>query len=155
MLRAGLAIAAGVAVADQLIKWWAVAALAGASEPVVVTPFLKFVMVWNRGVSFGLFGGGTVPPWLFAALAGAIVVALAAWLRRVDERWTGIGIALVIGGAVGNIVDRLRFGAVADFVVLHAGRYEWPAFNLADSAITVGVAALIIDALLPRRERHN
>ncbi len=155
MLRLGLPIAAGVVAADQLTKWWAMAALADAPNGIEVTGFFNLVLVWNRGVSFGVLGGGALPPWLLALVAACVAVGMAVWLARVGEPWLAAAIGLIIGGAVGNIVDRLTLGAVTDFLDFHLGGYHWPAFNLADAAITIGVAALIIDSLLIRRERHN
>lgn len=155
MLRLGLAVAAAVAAADQLVKWWLLGVIAEAPGGIAVTPFFNLVMVWNRGVSFGLFGGGALPPWLLAAAAIAIAVGLTVWLARIEERWLGAAVGAVIGGAVGNVVDRVRTGAVADFFDFHVGAYHWPAFNLADAAITLGVGFLFIDALLIRRERHK
>ncbi len=151
-LRRGLAVAAAVAVADQLVKWWAIPALSATPGGIEVLPFFNLVMVWNRGVSFGLLGGAALPPWLLAGFAGLVAVGLAVWLARVDGRWLVVGIGLIIGGAVGNIVDRLRHGAVADFLDFHIGVYHWPAFNVADAAISVGLVALVIDSLLIRRE---
>ena len=155
MLRFGLAVAAAVAVADQIVKWWAIGRLPEHPAAIEVLPFFNLVMVWNRGVSFGMFGGGALPPWLLAVVAGAVAVGLGVWLSRVRARWLAAAIGLVIGGAVGNMVDRLRYGAVADFLDVHAGVYHWPAFNLADAAITLGVVFLLIDALLIGRERHK
>ncbi len=155
MLRPGLAVAAAVAAADQLVKWWLLGVIAEAPEGVTVTSFFNLVMVWNRGVSFGLFGGGALPPWLLAASAIAIAVGLTVWLARIKERWLGAAVGAVIGGAVGNVIDRVRYGAVADFFDIHLGAYHWPAFNIADAAITLGVGFLFIDALLIRRERHK
>ena len=112
-------------------------------------------MVWNRGVSFGLLGGAALPPWLLAGFAGMVAAGLTVWLARVSERWPAIGIGLVIGGAVGNIIDRFRFGAVADFLDFHLGAHHWPAFNVADAAISVGVAVLVIDSLLIRGGKNK
>jgi signal peptidase II len=148
-------MAAGVAVADQLVKWWAMETLIAAPRGIEVLPVFNLVLVWNRGISFGMFGGGALPPWLLAAFAGAVAIAMGVWLMRAEGRWLALALGLIIGGAVGNIVDRLRFGAVADFLDFHIGAYHWPAFNLADASITVGVALLLIDALLIRRERHK
>ncbi len=155
MLRLGLAVAAAVAAADQLVKWWLLGVIAEAPGGIAVTSYFNLVMVWNRGVSFGLFGGGALPPWLLGAAAIAIAVGLTVWLARIEERWLGAAVGAVIGGAVGNVVDRVRTGAVADFFDLHVGAYHWPAFNVADAAITLGVVFLFIDALLIRRERHK
>jgi signal peptidase II len=155
VLRLGLAVAVVVAAADQLVKWWAVPALAALPRGVEVLPFFNLVLVWNRGVSFGLLGGAALPPWLLAAFAGLVSAGLTVWLARVDGRWPALGIGLIIGGALGNIIDRLRFGAVADFLDFHLGAYHWPAFNVADASISVGLAVLVIDSLLIRRENRK
>ena len=151
MLRLGLAIAAAIAAADQLVKWWIVDWLADPPGFVEVLPFFNLVMVWNRGVSFGLLGDADLAPYLMAGIAGLVVIVLVIWLAGVSERLLAASIGLIIGGALGNIVDRLVYGAVADFVDVHAGGYHWPAFNVADAAITVGVAVMLIDGLLNRR----
>ena len=155
MLRLGLTVATMIVVADRLIKWWAIGALAEEPFGVEILPFFNLVLVWNRGISFGMFGGGALPPWLLGAIAVAVILALVIWLRRVETRLLAATIGLVIGGAAGNVIDRFRFGAVADFLDLHWGDYHWPAFNLADAAITVGVVILLIDALLIGNERHK
>ncbi len=155
MLRLGLALAALVVAADQATKWWVKTALAARSDWIEVTGFFNLVTVWNRGVSFGMLGGGALPPWLLALFAGGIAVGLAIWLARVDTPWLGAAIGLIIGGAIGNVIDRLALGAVFDFLDFHLGRHHWPAFNLADAAITIGVALLLIDSLLIRRERNK
>jgi signal peptidase II len=160
----GLALAALVAVADQLSKSWVIAFFDGASSggvsaagrSRVVTPFFNLVLTWNRGMSFGFFNQDSA--WnvvLFSGLAAIIVAALLVWLWRTDSRLVSTGIGLVMGGAVGNVIDRLRLGAVTDFLDFHWGDWHFAAFNLADSGITVGVAFLLIDGLLGRRERPN
>jgi len=151
MLRFGLVIGGAVVVIDQLVKWWIIDWLAEPPGFVAVLPFFNLVMVWNRGVSFGLLSDADLAPYLMAGIAGLVVIGLVIWLARVAQRLLAVSIGLIIGGALGNIVDRLRLGAVADFVDLHAGGYHWPAFNVADAAITVGVAVMLIDGLLNRR----
>jgi signal peptidase II len=148
-------VAALVIVADWITKLWALDALGGDRYGMEVLPFLNLILVWNRGISFGMFGGGALPPWLLAAVALAVTLVLVIWLRKADSRRVAIAIGLVIGGAVGNVVDRFRFGAVADFIDIYWGDYHWPAFNLADGAISVGVVILLIDALLIGGERHK
>ena len=148
MLGLGLGIAAAVAIADQLVKWWVMDTLMAAPADIEVLPIFNLVMEWNRGISFGMFGGGALPPWLLAAFAGTVALGLGVWLARIETRLLAVGLGLVIGGALGNIVDRLRFGAVADFLDFHVAGYHWPAFNLADTAITIGVGLLLIDTLL-------
>ncbi len=155
MLRLGLSVAATIVLADRIVKWWAIGALAEEPFGVEVLPFFNLVLVWTRGISFGIFGGGALPPWLLGVIALAVTLALVIWLRRAETRLLAATIGLVIGGAVGNVIDRFRFGAVADFLDLHWGDYHWPAFNLADAAITVGVVILLLDALLIGHERHK
>jgi lipoprotein signal peptidase len=108
-------------------------------------------MVWNRGVTFGLLSGDG--PWnhlILALLAAAIAVFLLRWLARAETRTVAVALGAVIGGAVGNVVDRLRFGAVVDFVDTYAWGWHWYVFNIADAGIVCGVAALIADALFRR-----
>ena len=152
MLHPGLVVAGLVIVLDQLSKW---AILMFLDDPTAVTPFLNLVVVWNRGVSFGMFDtAGALGPWLLSGLALAVVAALVVWLRRVKHSLAGVALGLIIGGALGNVIDRVRFGAVFDFLDFHAYGYHWPAFNVADSAICVGAALLLLDGLLaPRRQR--
>lgn len=154
-MRLGLVVAAVVVMADQMVKWWAVGALGDEPYGIVILPVFNLVLVWNRGISFGMFGGGALPSWLLAVVALGVTLALAAWLRRVETRLLASAIGLVIGGALGNVIDRFRYGAVADFLDVHWGDYHWPAFNLADAAISVGVVILLIDALLIGEERHK
>jgi signal peptidase II len=151
MLRLGLVVAGLVILLDQLSKLVILMLL---DHAVAVTPFLNLVVVWNRGVSFGMFASAAaLMPWLLSGLALAVVVALGFWLRRVAHPLTGVALGLIIGGALGNVIDRVRFGAVVDFLDFHALGYHWPAFNVADSAICVGAALLLVDGLLaPRRQ---
>ena len=111
------------------------------------------VLVHNRGASFGIFSDA--PGWASVALivfAILISIALAIWMWRVNETLLAVALALVIGGAVGNVIDRIRFGAVVDFLDFHVAGWHWPAFNIADSAITIGVILLILDSLKSRPE---
>ena len=110
----GLAIAGLVVVLDQLTKW---AILTWLERAIALTPFFNLVVVWNRGVSFGMFdSAGRLGPWVLPGLALAVVVLLLGWLRRVDHLITAAGLGLIIGGAIGNVIDRVRFGAVIDFL---------------------------------------
>lgn len=113
-----------------------------------ILPFFNLVMVWNRGVSFGLFNDDSLyGPLLLLAMAAVIVVAFSIWLMRTANGVTATGLILIIGGALGNMLDRARFGAVADFLDVHAFGYHWPAFNIADSTICVGIAILLVHGL--------
>ena len=157
MLARGLAAAAAVTVLDQLSKAAVLHIFAdhvpGSRD--MVTSFFNLALTYNRGMSFGLFNDGPgVNALFFSLVAAAIVAVLVYWLRRVASPFLAIAIGLIIGGAVGNVIDRIRLGAVVDFLDFHVGSLHWPAFNLADSAICIGVAAMLLDGLLLRREAH-
>jgi signal peptidase II len=155
-LRIGLLVAILLLAADQASKWWILEGLrlpeARHVPLLALGPFgLDLSMVWNRGVTFGLLSGDG--PWnhlILAVLAGAIALFLLRWLARAETRMTAVALGAVIGGAVGNVMDRLRFGAVVDFVDAHAWGWHWYVFNIADAGIVCGVAALIADALFRR-----
>jgi len=113
-------------------------------------------MAWNRGVSFGMFNNdGRHNAVILTVLSLVIVAAMLVWLRRSADALLSTGLGLIIGGALGNVVDRIRFGAVADFVYFHVGGFDWPAFNLADAAISVGAVMLVADALFARPNSHK
>jgi len=153
VLRSGLGVALITVVLDQLTKA-IVLGIFETGQAVAVTPFFNLVLVWNRGVSFGMFAaGGAFAPWLLSGLALAVVIGLVAWLRRTDQWLTALGLGLVIGGALGNVIDRIRFGAVVDFLDFHLAGYHWPAFNVADASICVGAALMIVDGLLTRQSQ--
>lgn len=175
--RLGLlfALIAVIIFSDQLCKWWVLEyIIQQAREPlgffnwlslserypfygVQVLPFFNIVMVWNEGVSFGLMSGLENSHIWLSLLAIAVSSGLAVWMVTANRLTTAIPLAMIIGGALGNVIDRLRFGAVADFIDLHIMGYHWPAFNLADSMITIGVAALLIDGLFfePREKKDS
>ncbi len=155
MTALGLAALAVVFAADQASKLWI---LQGLDLPqlgrVDLLPVLSFTMVWNPGVTFGLFrADGAWGPLVLVAVAVAIVAGLVLWLRRAETRLVAISLGAIAGGAAGNVLDRLRFGAVVDFIHLHAGGWSWYVFNVADAAIVCGVAALVLDGMLPRGRR--
>src|SRR6185312_9894980 len=115
-------------------------------------PVLNLTMVWNRGITFGLLNGFGAWSYLgLAAVALIVVVALYLWLRRAEARVTAIALGAIGGGAIGNVIDRLRLGAVVDFIDAHIGAWHWGVFNVADAAIVCGVAALIIESQWPRK----
>lgn len=150
-LRIGGAVALCVLALDQLTKAVALRALFG-QPPIEVTGFLNLVLVWNPGVSFGMLQGlGDLGPWLLTGFGVAVSAALLFWLLREQRTPTRVAIGLVLGGAIGNIIDRVRFGAVIDFLDFHALGYHWPAFNISDSAIVVGAALLVLDGLRSER----
>jgi signal peptidase II len=116
-----------------------------------VTPFLDFVYVVNTGISYNL-GAGTVPPWALSAFAVMASVAMAIWVARAATgSLMALSVGLIIGGAIGNAIDRLWLGGVADFYLLHAFGYSWYVFNVADVAIVAGVIGLLYDSFMPSR----
>lgn len=112
-----------------------------------VTDFFNLVRVWNKGVSFGMFNNFEYSKILFSVIVSVIVLVLLLWLYRNKEIYLSIAIGLIIGGALGNLCDRIKYGAVADFLDFHIDKYHWPAFNLADSCVFIGVAMLILEDL--------
>jgi signal peptidase II len=159
-LPLGIAAALIVLVADQLSKWWVLNVLdLPELRQVVLLPVLNLTMVWNHGVTFGLLNG--LGDWGHIVLAGvalAVVVALGFWLRRAESRTMALAIGSIAGGAVGNVIDRVRFGGVIDFIHAHVGTpwgdLSWYVFNVADAAIVCGVGALILESLISKR-RHE
>jgi signal peptidase II len=152
MLRLGLGIAAAIFAGDRFTKWLILDVWGLGDRIYEVAPFFNIVTVWNTGVSFGMLQSqSSAAPLLLSGLALAIVVALVVWLKRAENRFMAFALGLVIGGALGNTFDRLTFGAVFDFLDFHVSGYHWPAFNVADSAIVVGVIALLYDGLLRAR----
>jgi signal peptidase II len=147
-------IAAAVVVLDQLSKWWilSILRLPERASVEVLWP-LQFTRIWNQGVSFGLLQAQQdLVRWGLVAFSLAVAALLAAWART-QTRWLpALGLALIMGGAVGNAIDRARFGAVVDFIdVQRIGFFPW-IFNVADSGITVGVILLLLDSLRPARD---
>lgn len=147
-----LALALAVALADYATKAWVSAAFAP-GEALDLTPFLRMTLVYNTGAAFSfLADAGGWQRWFFTLVAVVICVGIVVMLRRQPhQRLAAFALALVLGGALGNLWDRVTLGHVIDFVVVHVGEHAWPAFNLADSAITVGVALLILDSLRGHR----
>jgi signal peptidase II len=149
----GVVLAAILAV-DQASKAAVLAAYSPVSWPVEVTPFFNLVLVWNRGVSFGLFGGndGELQRWLLVGLALAVAAVLLVWLARgVADAWQRWSFRLIAAGAIGNAADRVVHGAVVDFLDFHYAGWHWPAFNVADSAVVVGAVLLVADGLRSKR----
>ncbi|MCJ2136075.1 signal peptidase II [Methylobacterium sp. J-026] len=124
------------------------------TQPWRLAPFADFVVVWNRGVSYGLFQQeGGLGRWLLVALSLAAALGLGIWMMRAGSRLLAVALGLIVGGALGNAVDRAVYGAVFDFVHLHAGGWSWYVFNVADAAIVAGVIGLILDSLSPAGRR--
>lgn len=153
-LRMGAVVALVTALADQGVKYWLLEIFNIATKGAVrVTPFFDLVLAWNTGISYGWFQntgeGAQIALLVVKALA---VGAFGYWLARAETRLTALGLGLIIGGAIGNAIDRIAHGAVVDYALLHAeigGRaYNWYVFNLADVAIVAGVIALLYDSLI-------
>ena len=143
----GPLLAALLLVSDQVSKYFVLQTL-GDGRIVEVTSFFNLLLVWNPGVSFGLFNeGGEAGRWALTGLALAIAAALAVWLAFERRFSTRLAIWAVLAGAVGNVIDRVRFGAVVDFLDVHALGYHWPAFNVADSAIVLGALTILLTSL--------
>jgi signal peptidase II len=145
----GLGVALATAVIDQAHKAWMLYVYdIGAKTPVAVTPFFDLVLVWNQGISYGLLPQESAAGrWGLILFALGASLALAIWLARLESRLTAIAIGLIIGGAIGNAIDRILYGAVADFFSFHAFGYQWYVFNIADTAIVAGVVGLLYDSL--------
>lgn len=158
MLARGLAAALLVAIADQASKLWILRLFAAHPDErtMPVLPVLNLALTWNHGMSFGLFDNHAhLNALIFTALAAVIVAGLVVWLRRVQEGLMAFAIGLIIGGAIGNVADRLARGAVVDFLDFHLGQWHFYVFNLADAAISVGVAFMVLDSLLGRARATN
>lgn len=155
-LRLGLPVAVLLFFSDQFSKWWILDILRlpeVRQVPLLAAgPFgLDLTMVWNRGVTFGLLSGdGPLNHLILAVIAAVIAVLLLRWMARAETRWVAAALGAVVGGAVGNVLDRLRFGAVVDFVDAHAWGWHWYVFNIADAGIVCGVGVLLADALFRR-----
>lgn len=146
--RLGLLISPSLVVADQLSKWWILYGLKLPElQSIALLPFLNFTMVWNYGISMGLPIGDSLGKWGIIVLTIAISLWLVHWLKNTERKFEAMALSLILGGAIGNIIDRFLHGAVVDFVHLHAWGYSFYVFNLADSAITIGVVLLLIDGL--------
>ncbi len=123
-------------------------------EPVVLAPFAQLIVVWNRGVSYGLFQqDSALGRWVLVGVSLVACIALSVWMARAGSRWLAGSLGLIVGGAIGNAIDRAVYGAVFDFVHLHAGAWSWYVFNVADAGIVFGVVGLLYDGLVLERRR--
>ena len=144
----GLSIAIFAFFIDQLSKWWILAFVMDTPKVIPVTPFFNLVLAWNKGVSFGMFSDqGDSSVWILSAIAILITLVLVFWLIKAKTNITAIGLGTIIGGAIGNVIDRLTHGAVLDFLDFYVNNFHWPAFNAADSFITIGAITLIWESL--------
>jgi signal peptidase II len=152
----GLAVAAIACGLDQASKLYLLFVYDLAGRPIRLGPFFDFVLTRNTGISYGLFASeGALGQWVLLGFKAAAVVLLWAWLARAENRLTALALGLIIGGAVGNAIDRLAYGWVVDFVFFHVSgadwRFNWYVFNLADVAIVAGVIGLLYESLIGDR----
>ncbi len=150
----GLSVA--VIVLDQLSKGW-ITAHFQYGEVLPLIDFLNLTLVYNTGAAFSfLSDAGGWQRWFFAILASGVSVVLVIWLAKLSDRQKllSLSLALILGGAVGNLWDRMAYGHVIDFIDVYYGSYHWPAFNVADSAITVGAILLVIENFIPGKETN-
>ena len=145
----GFLLALIVLAADQLSKWWILESFNLPQKgSVELLPFLNLTMVWNKGISMGLMtADGDLGRWLLVAVTSIVTIALVVWLVRCNDKWLSLALGGLIGGAVGNIIDRIVHGAVADFIHLHAFNWSFYVFNVADAMISLGVIILLLDGL--------
>lgn len=149
-----LTIAAAVFTLDRVTKYWAVEMIQP-YQPVPVTPFFNLTLVYNPGAAFSLLSdAGGWQRWFFAFFSSLVALLLVVWLRRLprEQVWVSVAFSLILGGAVGNLWDRLTLGYVVDFIDVYYGRWHWPAFNVADAAISIGAVMLLLSALRPRQK---
>ena len=143
-------------VIDQITKWIASSNLE-MHDPVAVMPSFNFTLMHNYGAAFSfLSNAGGWQRWFFTIVAAVISVVLVVWITRLksNEKWLGIGLSLVLGGAIGNLIDRVSYGYVVDFIQWYYDRFYWPAFNIADSAIFVGTAILLLSTFFTKEEQE-
>nr|WP_040663083.1 signal peptidase II [Nitrococcus mobilis] len=153
MLRLGVLLAVLIIIADQATKFLAQTWLA-AYQPVPLAALLNLTLSYNRGAAFSFLSDqGGWQRWLFITVAIGVCLFLLRWLAQLQrrERWLAVALGLILGGALGNVIDRLRYGHVVDFIDVHYGRWHWPAFNVADSAITLGLIGLLLQLWFERR----
>lgn len=143
---AGVGLAITVCLLDQLSKWVVLNHIMVPPHSRPVTSFLNIVLAWNRGISFGLLSSNRpYSPWIFATVAFVFSGVLLLWIWRAETKTMALAFGAVLGGAIGNLADRLRFGAVTDFLDFHAYGYHWYTFNIADAAIVGGVAFILLE----------
>ncbi|MBX9806146.1 MAG: signal peptidase II [Alphaproteobacteria bacterium] len=142
----GLVLATIVLILDQGSKWIVLNHLMVDPQTIEVTSFFNIILAWNRGISFGLLASSNpYSVWVLATIALAFAAVLTLWIWRAETKLMAMAFGLVLGGAIGNLADRLRFGAVTDFLDFHAYGYHWYTFNIADSAIVGGVTLILFE----------
>lgn len=145
-------ISLAVIVLDQLSKLM-ILDIMSTPKIIPITPFFNIILTYNTGVSFSLFSGAAAGPYVLSALALVVCGALIWWMHTEKESLTRVGLAMIIGGAIGNVIDRFLYGGVVDFLDFYALGWHWPAFNVADSAICIG-AVLILYQAMKKEKKH-
>lgn len=149
---AGLLLILVGVVLDQWSKDYILADLMNPPTVISVTSFFNFVLAWNTGVSFSLFNSyGDLGTKILLGVSSVITLGFLAWLLTARNYWLALGLGLIISGAIGNLIDRVRFGAVVDFLHFYYGTFSFPAFNLADTFITIGVILILIESFLSHK----
>ena len=146
-----------VVVLDQLTKYIASTSLE-MLQPVAVMPMFNWTLMYNTGAAFSFLANESGwQRWFFAVIAVVVSVVIVLWIKRLEqhEKWQAIALALILGGAVGNVIDRIYLGYVVDFIQVYYQQWYWPAFNIADSAIFIGVAMIILDSIREHRKEKN
>ena len=143
-----LLLALAVLIADQITKWWAQMSLPMA-QPIKVTDFLNWFLIYNPGAAFSFLSqAGGWQRWFFTVI-GIVAAIVIIWLlqKNTQDRPFCLALSLILGGAIGNVIDRLLYGAVVDFIDVHYDGWHWPAFNIADSAISIGATLIVINEI--------
>jgi len=147
---------AGLSFIDWILTPKDIDPISGLFKTMGINKFLNFVMVWNRGISFGIFDSSAKDlSLIFIIMTSAVCFFLIIWLSLVKNKYMSISLALLIGGAMSNIFDRIHFGAVVDFIDIHISGYHWPAFNLADSSIAIGAVIMIFITFTDDEGKNN
>ena len=151
--RLGYLTAIIVIIADQVTKFWVLKKIMLPPRIININEYFNLVLTWNNGISFGLFNNDSeINALVISLIAIVIIIFLIRLLSNAETKKLNIGFGLIIGGAIGNIIDRALYGAVMDFLDVHIGAYHWPAFNIADSSITIGAIILIADSLFSQKK---
>lgn len=152
----GLLTALSVIIIDQVSKYVMLHFVLADYAAVIVAPFFAVVRAWNTGVSFSMFNNfGGYGVYILSAVALLIVIALLCWLKNEQNRLLQVALGFIIGGALGNVIDRIRLGAVFDFLDFYVGDYHWPAFNAADSFICIGAGLIVVHSLFFNKKKGN
>ena len=152
----GLIVAVVVIIADQLSKYYILHHFLGLNSYIQFGDYFNVVRAWNTGVSFSMFNDyGNIGAYVLSGIAIAVVVALFVWLRGEKDKAIQTALGMIMGGAIGNVIDRLRLGAVFDFLDFHIGENHWPAFNVADSFICIGAGLIILMSVIAKFKKNK